>query len=352
MKTGPLLVIGLALALRGASAQAAGDPLLVVVEAPPDLEMDAGDVRRAIGAELQEPTRAPVKVVGDPAQRLLIVAVGHERITMSLRESSRDPIARVIPTPADPAARLRAIAWLAGNLARDQVATIVAQQPESPPAPEPPRPPPPPAVEPPRFEAPATAPTIAARAEAAPTVAATGWTLGAVAGPAISLYETGHSLRQSVFGAWNLGDSLYDVFARASTIWRVEARHQNAGSRMFTGLALEGSSQTSLGGELVGALAFAGTSRRLGGWTFAAHIGAGVDLDRQVVENFLSTSMGALTTSQTLDVRPGLFAAGTASISYRLSESFEAALGLDVHASVTDEYDGYLAATLGLRYRL
>src|SRR5690242_20524063 len=183
MKGRQLVVIGVALALRGVPAQAAGDPLLVVVEAPPALELDAGEVRRAIGAELREPTRAPTKLAGDPAERLLIVAVEHERITMSLRDSGGDAIARAISTPPEPAARLRAIRWLAGNLARDQVSALVAQPPDTPapPPPEPPRPPPR-VVEPPRFEAPPA--TVTARPEPAkPATAA--WTLAAAAGPAI-----------------------------------------------------------------------------------------------------------------------------------------------------------------------
>jgi len=49
---------------------------------------------------------------------------------------------------------------------------------------------------------------------------------------------------------------------------------------------------------------------------------------------------------------PGLFGAASLSVAYQLSESFEAALGLDVHVSAIDDGDNYLAATLGLRHRL
>ena len=46
---------------------------------------------------------------------------------MSLRTGDGAPISRVIRLRAEPAARLRAIAWLAGNLARDQVTPIIAE---------------------------------------------------------------------------------------------------------------------------------------------------------------------------------------------------------------------------------
>ena len=59
--------------------------------------------------------------------RALIVAFDRDRIAMSLRTNDATPIVRDIPAPTDRAARLRAIAWLAGNLARDQVTPIVAE---------------------------------------------------------------------------------------------------------------------------------------------------------------------------------------------------------------------------------
>ena len=118
-----------AVALFGRSARAAEGPLLVVVEAPPALDADAAEIRRAIGTELRWETIAPMKTAAVPTGRALIVALDHERIAMSLRTNDGFPIGRVIPAPAERAARLRAIAWLAGNLARDQVTPIVAAAP-------------------------------------------------------------------------------------------------------------------------------------------------------------------------------------------------------------------------------
>ena len=60
-------------------------PLLVVVEAPPALDVDAAEVRRAVGTELRCQAVAPLKTAGDPPERALIVALDRERITLSLR---------------------------------------------------------------------------------------------------------------------------------------------------------------------------------------------------------------------------------------------------------------------------
>ncbi len=86
----------MAVTLAG-TARAAGDPLLVVVEAPPALDADAGEIRRAIGSELHAETIAPLKAPGEPPERALIVALDHQRIAVSLRRPDAAPIARAIP---------------------------------------------------------------------------------------------------------------------------------------------------------------------------------------------------------------------------------------------------------------
>ncbi len=111
--------LGVFVALVAGPARAADGPLLVVVEAPPALDADAAEIRRAIGTELRSRTVAPMKTPTETSDRALIVALDRDRIAMSLRTSDAAPIARSIPAPPEHAARLRAIAWLAGNLARE-----------------------------------------------------------------------------------------------------------------------------------------------------------------------------------------------------------------------------------------
>ena len=117
--------MGIFLVFSGRPAHAAEGPLLVVVEAPPALDADAAEIRRAIGTELHARTIAPMKTTSEPPRRALIVAIDHERIAMSLRTGDGTSRLRGHPGTADRAARLRAIAWLAGNLARDQVSPIL-----------------------------------------------------------------------------------------------------------------------------------------------------------------------------------------------------------------------------------
>ncbi|HVV50102.1 MAG TPA: hypothetical protein VHO06_10620 [Polyangia bacterium] len=293
------------------------------------------------------------------------MALDHQRIAVSLRRPDAAPIARAIPAPTDHAARLRAIAWLAGNLARDQVSPLVAEPLDAPPgseaAPAPsagaaPSPPPPssalaPAdaeasVAPPPFETPA-ATTVAHAAPQPPRPAS--WSIGATTGPSISLYGLGHALRQSIFGSWTLKDSLYDVFRDDSAIWRVELRHRAEGSRLFSGIALEGSANDEA--EIIGATGFVGSTLSLGHFRLEANVGAGIDLGERlhVVNEDLD---GEPVTNQYTTLRPGLYAAGSLAVAHPVFDSLDAALSLDAHASVVDEYDGYLAVMIGLRYRL
>jgi hypothetical protein len=59
-----------------------------------------------------------------PRSNALLVAIDRARIVVTLRGHGDREVTRSIDAPADRAARLRMIAWLAGNLARDQLATL------------------------------------------------------------------------------------------------------------------------------------------------------------------------------------------------------------------------------------
>ena len=339
-----------------------------MVEAPPALDADAAEIRRAIGTELHARTIAPMSTQAEAPGRAFIVALDRERIAISLRSSDGAPIARVIPAPADHTARLRAIVWLAGNLARDQVTPILAERENAPSVPTPMEPLPPStspgtdaaatapesSIEPPRFEMPAATVTAHVDPERAHQ---SSWTIGAATGPAISTYGLGHALRQSIFGSWNLGNSLYDVFNDYGTIWRIEARRRAADSKLFTGFALEGSTGEGFNqDEIFGGMAFAGSALHLGRWNLEGSLGLGIDLSERTrtvgaINTFMSGSE-VTTVVQDTSLRPSLFAAGGLALSHPVFESVDLFLALDAHVSTTDEYDGYLASMIGLRYRL
>lgn len=367
------ILFGLAVACRAQVAQATEQPLLVVVEAPPGLALDAAQIRRAIETELHQPAVAPTEALDDDPSRSLIVAVDRDRVTMSLRESQASAVTRAIASPADPAARLRVIAWLAGNLARDQVSGLTASPPEpqapsvstetapsaSFPGVETPAPaaPVPPALKPPPFTAPTAELTVHAESEQTSPAA---WTIGAAAGPAFSTYATGRALH-SIVGEGNFTDTAPDIYYGRGTLWRIEARHNPAGSRMFSGLGLEGVAGSDFPpdigfvSEVIGARAFVGWVRQWGRWSLGYDLGAGLDLTERMAASYTLTSSSVRmqpTVTYGTSLRPGLFAAAGVAAAHPLGDVLDAVLTLDVHQSVVDENDGYFALTLGLRYRL
>jgi hypothetical protein len=151
-----LLVLGLAgsLALlcltNRARAQPAGLPAVIDVGGS---ELDAAEVKSAIERELG------VKLVIDAAaqERLEVTTTGR-RANVTYYAPEREPVTRSVDLPHDHERALETIAFLAGNLARDEASELLAQlapppgtepdsvpRPEEPPAPKPeaPKPPPP-----------------------------------------------------------------------------------------------------------------------------------------------------------------------------------------------------------------
>lgn len=180
-------------------------------------------------------------------------------------------------------------------------------------------------------------------------------TIGAASGPAISMYQTVHTLRQSIFGSW-AANSIGQVFDDTATVWRIEARHHTNGSRWFDGLTLEGSTGFELEPVIVGASGLVGSALHLGRWSLEGSLGAGIEVSKRLDVSLLSTrnENGGFSTSVTTQnlFRAGLFAAVDFGVSHPIFESFDLLLALDAHLSTIDENDGYLAAMLGLRHRL
>jgi len=116
------LIIGVEpCALAGAPA----DRVVVVVDSGAGPGLDSGAVRRAISDELGAPVIAPSDPAAGDASTLLVVSADKATIRMTLRAGDRGTTTRTIPASPDRAVRLREIAWLAGNLLRDQVSSIV-----------------------------------------------------------------------------------------------------------------------------------------------------------------------------------------------------------------------------------
>jgi hypothetical protein len=163
------LSAALALVLAGnlVLAQAAA-PLAVAVRSDcPDLSAEA--VRRAIEDELQSWVVSvdPAALVPAYAPRLAVdVSIARGELAVRFDGPGRKPMIRVIPMPGSGEAALRTIAWLAGNLVRDQSADLVPTPAPPSPAETPPKPfVPAPAPVPP--VAPASVPSLTVQARPA-----------------------------------------------------------------------------------------------------------------------------------------------------------------------------------------
>jgi hypothetical protein len=123
----------------------ASPPPVVVNVQPgvPALSPDA--LRDAIARELGVPAVAPTSAPATGVRGTLTVALDPERrILITYRDAAGHEVWRVISRPTDAAAALATIAFIAGNLARQEADELAAQlRPAQPPTPPPPPPPPP-----------------------------------------------------------------------------------------------------------------------------------------------------------------------------------------------------------------
>jgi hypothetical protein len=141
------LEVALFVMARPARAQPTGLPAVIHVDAP---ELTAARVQSAIERELK------VLLVIDPgARERLDVDVNGRRASVSYYAPEREPVTRSVDLPRDPERALETIAFLAGNLARDEASELLAElapapgsEPDSVPRPEPPPAPPAPAPAP------------------------------------------------------------------------------------------------------------------------------------------------------------------------------------------------------------
>ncbi len=365
---GPGIFVVLVVAPLERPAQAAEGPLLVVIEAPPALDADAAEIRRVIGTELHTRTIAPMSTPAEAPGRALIVALDRDRIAMSLRASDGASVARIIPAPVERAARLRAIAWLAGNLARDQVSPILAEAPAESsalatmpalPAPSAPAEPPPAATEPqptaptPSIDSPPARTgdtTISLRTQPPEAPRALRWSISASIGPVIGDFLSGTTF------------SFQNVFEHVepSTGWQISVQRGREHERLVIGGRLEGTynhSGNGQGPQLIGADVFVGASWRHKYCNLEATIGAGPEAASVIRFDFqpYPTPGGSNTTTS---ITPyfvyalDLYTQGTAIAAIPLGGTIEGLLGVGAHLNAFQDRNWFATATIGLRYKL
>jgi hypothetical protein len=194
------MTIVLPLLLLLSSPEAASqEPLLVVVESSGGA-VDASALRDAIGRELGVRVLSPAEEEPMEGVAILTVALAsHEAVVTFRREGVT--VRRAIELPSDSRKRLQLVAWLAGNVVRDQTSDLLhapdsdadtpaaaaSEAPTEPhadalPSPPPAPPPAPPAPTPAPGPPPIPAPTVAASTSPRPLAGRKQWTVAALAG--------------------------------------------------------------------------------------------------------------------------------------------------------------------------
>ena len=360
-------------------ASAPRRPLLVVVEGTPGPARDADELRRAIADELHvyviapgdESDGGPASGADDStapdASDVLIVAVDNSRIAMSLRRNSREMVSRNIPAPAQAAARRKAVALLAGNLARDQVSAIVAtpataELPSNSGA----------TLNPPNIAMPASTPAVTSELQP-PSLAA------ASSGPAAKQVEAGPEAviatrsapgqasdrpRWSItvaagFTALSLPNQ-WDGEPSGTTIqgpsWEtstyIEMQHNDATARLW-GVALEVGSAN----HRFGAAAFVGSCLRYKSWFLEASVGLGVEATSGMVMHssvaYNSDTGASSSVTYSPDTQATIYARGSVMVGRPVTSSLDLVVRVGAHLSATG-LEPFLITTpmIGARYRL
>jgi len=327
-------VIGVAAVM--AVARPAHGHLLVVVESTPGLEVDPVEVRRTIGGELGAPVLAPREAEAQEAPDLLVVAVDWAEIRMSLRAPPAATVSRAIPTPPTRPARLRAIAWLAVNLTRDQVGPIVAPAVAAEPAA-------PTATEPPQQQPPPVAPPSAIATQAAPAAPPKGprWSVTATTGLSAAPSSLGHP-----------GLPAQDGWSCCGT-YEIDVQRQSSEDSLIFGGAID-VGPTSW--YKLGLAGLVGTRWRRGGWFLEATGGVGVATITQrsnatTVTNSSDTGTMAVETV-TIEDKTALIARGDGTVGVAIGKSLDLVGRLGVRLTSTGLDSAFFSATVGLRLRL
>ena len=112
---------------------ASDEPLLVVVERSHGATASPEAVRHAVAEELHRPVVGPGDAAGKSATQMLVVTIAPDSVGMQMRAAGDAAARRRIQPLMSGESSLRVVAWLAGNLARDQVTELMDALPAAPP---------------------------------------------------------------------------------------------------------------------------------------------------------------------------------------------------------------------------
>ena len=331
-----------------ALAAAESPPLLVAAEIDPGLGVDAKDVRSAIGAELHRAIAAPAAAPSFDVADVLLVSMSRSRTVVSFRSRGEDSASRAIPTPEERVARLRAVAWLAGNLARDQVSPLVlaeaAEKPEKrpsawneAPASAPSTAPPPAVVPPTPGPVMGDESTQLRRTGSESTPPEPTWRVSLAGGAAMENLRGGGA-------GWSWGP------VYATRAWQLEVQHRQATGWLLGGALDYGPNA----GNGLGYAATVGIEQSWRRFRFEESLGLGLEpgsaRQSTVVTNSSLTGQNSETTvSSSLTV----YSRGFLTATYPLSRSWDLLARVGAHFNLAGPVeDTLLVTSVGVRLRL
>jgi hypothetical protein len=349
-----LLIAVLAVTFTAGSAHATDERLLVVVESTPGAGIDPREVRQTVEAELGVPVIAPGDATAAEASNVLIVEVDKADIRMSLRGSAAGLVGRTIPAPLDRPTRLREIAWLAGNLARDQVSGIVAVPAARPTAAHatdiaavdlPPAIETPPAASPSNLAAvPAPSPEPAATVKTNPPQSGSQgslWSVTAAFGP--SADKGARERNGSGSGA--------TIFT-GNTAFQIEVERASTPSRLSLGVALDAGTDSNG----FGVAGFIGSSWRPRRFFLETTGGLGLELARIPQTVVTSSSLTGVSSMTTTGIQALPFLRGEAEVGLAITSYVALVARFGVHVAFFpggwSDDDDTISGTLGVRVGL
>jgi hypothetical protein len=336
----------LGIAAAAGSARGAEAPLLVAVEAAPGANLGAAEVRHLIATELGTPVVDAREPAAANAADVLFVTVDVHEIRMSLRAGTTSVVSRTIAAPADRPGRLRSIAWLAGNLVRDQVGPIVTSAAVPPPTAvaetrPPTQPPALPVSPPPRSEDGGPAAVVASRPSGTPDeIRHSPWSITASGGPAASLSAGIYGEQTGVI---------------RGTSYLVDVQHQSSPGSALLGVGVETGPDEPA--HYAGASAFIGSAWRRRWWFLEASLGLGLEVLEGRVETVTVTNNSSQLapvseTKVTIEPVPALFARMAGIAGVRVARDFDLVARLGGHVSSSWQRGSFLSSTVGVRLRL
>ena len=323
---------------------------MVVVEAAADSGVTPEEVRVAVAKEVAGPVAAPSDPAVEGNSETLVIAIKEKEAILSFRSRAGALRRRSVALPEDHKDRVKTLAWVAMNLAKDQVVGLLGDATDTDPRAMALVPPPTETAAPADVKPPLPAPVKNAEFAKEPMAATelheasqpqSPWSLSAFAGPSMHLISPMAGTNKLAWSLWRQDGLEYELEAQRP-LW----------DRMV-GVALDmGASDL----PVVALAVFIGDGWQRGRLRLDATAGLGLELtDRQVVSHtYVDSSTGgqSLTSEMSTQMRPRLYGRGNLTLTWSVRRTFALTLRAALHMATDDLYFWYGSALLGVRINL